>query len=1155
MTIQTRSKGSVLWYPTIMRVLGALTLLLAALGTMGAAQEIVDSWRYTLRKPVDGWQNADFDAADWTEGSGGLGTSETPGARIGTTWATNSIWLRKSYALPSLPSNPALWIHHDEDVEVYINGKLVASAGGFTRDYVAMPLDADKRSALRVGDNVLAVHCKQTGGGQFIDVHLIDGTQAPALPQPKRTTTPFQSQLITKWGMEVTAENAWTEYPRPQLQRDNWQNLNGYWDYAITPIAQTETPEKWSGKILVPFCLESKLGKVQYLLDASEALWYHRTFQIDLAHGTRQLLNFEAIDYRCEVYVNGKSVAKHQGGNTPFSIDITEAVKDGENELVVRVEDETEKWQLRGKQTLNARGIWYTQVSGIWQTVWLETVSSSFIDDLKIGSEASSGTISVRPIVKGNGPVRIVIKDGETTVAEATSTNAPVTLTIPQAKLWSPASPHLYSINATLLDAAGNAIDRVASYAGIRSVGKSKDGEGNWRFTLNGEVVFYWGPLDQGWWPDGLLTPPSDEAMVFDIEWLKSAGFNMIRKHIKVEPRRYYYHCDRLGMMVWQDQVSGGTGRNQGWPEWTRLQPNPVDAQWPPDQHRQFMLELDRMIYSLESHPSIVCWVPFNEAWGQHQTVEVGKWTSQRDPSRLVNIASGGNFWPAGDIVDEHRYPHPGFPFELNVNGRFDDYINVMGEFGGHGFPVQGHLWDANRRNWGYGDIPKTEAEYKERYVTSINMLNDLRGQGIAAGVYTQTTDVEGEINGLMTYDRQVIKIPADELLKIHAKLFENAPRVESDGKAAQADRFPDEAFQQVKTNRQPRPPMDAATIRAGLKSHDRALHIKSGWIRDPYITLGPDDFYYLTGTQPNENDPREAEDPYNLGLGEASIVGGQVRAFRSKDLVEWESLGTIFSTADFVPTKSRQNERKGVIWAPEVHWLGDRWALVHCPRQVSSFALTDGPELKGPWTHPMAKTLGQLHDPSLFTDEDGSRYLLWQNTFIAPLNQELTDYTAKPLRIDPTGTRPGPDGELIGRIGHEGATMIKVGGKYVHLGTAWSTDLGRRGSYNLYYCTSAEISGPYGPRKFAGRFLGHGTPFKDKEGKWWCTAFFNGNLPPLARQGIESRDLGDNAQTINEQGVTIVPLDVRVLADGEVFIRAKDPAYASPGPDEAQKF
>jgi hypothetical protein len=361
--------------------------------------------------------------------------------------------------------------------------------------------------------------------------------------------------------------------------------------------------------------------------------------------------------------------------------------------------------------------------------------------------------------------------------------------------------------------------------------------------------------------------------------------------------------------------------------------------------------------------------------------------------------------------------------------------------------------------------------------------------------------------------------------------------------------------FIAVETDRKPGPVMSAKAIRAGLKSHDRALYIKAGWIRDPYITLGPDDYYYLTGTQPNPGDPREADDPYNLGLGVNSIVGEKVRIYKSKDLIKWESLGDPFNIDDTYHISVQHEEpRNRLIWAPEVHWMGDRWALVHCPRYVSSLAVTQGKELSGPWIHPMGENLGDRHDPSLFEDDDGTVYLLWQNTLIAPLSKDLTHYTAEPVRIDPAGSRPGSDGKPISQIGHEGATMIKVGDKYVHLGTAWSTDKGRKGSYNLYYCVADKITGPYGPRKFAGRFLGHGTPFKDKNGNWWCTAFFNGNLPPLPRKGIQKRDLGEIAQTINEQGVTIVPLDVKVLADGEIYIRAKDPAYATPGPDESQK-
>ncbi|MEQ8789953.1 MAG: glycoside hydrolase family 2 TIM barrel-domain containing protein [Pirellulaceae bacterium] len=750
----------------------ALLVLLVCAAASG--QEIVDRWRYTLRPPGEGWRKADFDDTGWTEGAGGFGTRETPGARVGTVWATNSIWLRKTFTLDSVPDQPALLIHHDEDAEVFLNGRLAAGFKGFATEYKVAPLAKDKHALLRAGKNVLAVHCRQTRGGQFIDVHVVDAADAPKLPPPVRNTKPFVSPLITRWGEEVTPENAWTEYPRPQLQRDNWLNLNGAWDYAITDAKQHERPEAWTGEILVPFCLESKLGGVQRLLDASEALWYRRSFKASPQKDRRTRLNFEAVDYRCEVFVNNQSVGAHQGGNTPFSFDITDAIRAGDNDLVVRVEDDTEGWQLRGKQTLNARGIWYTQVSGIWQTVWLEHVPSNYVQDVKIATDAEAGSIMIRPVIGGDEKphtVQVIVRDGATEVAKAESHGGGISITIPAAKLWSPAAPHLYDLEVTLQNSDGAVVDRVKSYAGIRSVGKVRDAEGHWRFTLNGEPIFHFGPLDQGWWPDGLLTPPSDEAMRFDIEWLKQAGFNMIRKHIKVEPRRYYYHCDRLGMLLWQDQVSGGEK-----PKWTRLQADPEDAVWPDKQHKQFLLELEWMIDALENHPSIVVWVPFNEAWGQHRTVEVGKWVAQRDPSRLVNIASGGNFWPVGDVVDAHSYPHPGFPFEQGQDGRFDDYIKVMGEFGGHGFPAPEHLWDPKRRNWGYGGLPENKAEYKQRYITSLNMLNELRGRGIAAGVYTQTTDVEGEINGLLTYDRRVIKIPAKELAELHSMLFTDPP-------------------------------------------------------------------------------------------------------------------------------------------------------------------------------------------------------------------------------------------------------------------------------------------------------------------------------------------------------------------------------------------
>lgn len=748
----------------------AAFIVLIVTATASLGQEIADHWRYTLRRPNQDWQQATFDDSDWSLGFGGFGTRSTPGARVGTTWATRSIWLRKRFELNSIPTKPGLLIHHDEDTVVYINGQQVAQLRNYTTKYIVIPLAPENAAALRTGKNLMAVHCKQTTGGQFIDVHLVDTDNVPKLPKPKRSTKPFISELLTKWGEQVTPANAWTEYPRPLLKREAWTNLNGSWDYAVTPIQTQTSPSTWMGKILVPYCLESKLGGVQRLLDATEALWYRRSFDAKPDNDRRLILHFEAVDYRCEVFVNDESVGQHVGGNTPFSFDITDKVTNGQNELVVRVEDATEEYQLRGKQVLNARGIWYTQVSGIWQTVWLEEVPKNYITDLKISTSAETGSITVEPSIQGAGRTAVVVKDGDQIVARGGGERA-VTLKIQDAKLWSPATPHLYDIHVSLLGPTNQTLDTIVSYAGIRTIGKVKDADGHWRFTLNGETIFHWGPLDQGWWPDGLLTPPSDEAMLFDIEWLKAAGFNMIRKHIKVEPRRYYYHCDRLGMMVWQDHVSGGVGK--AWPAWTRLKPHPVDAEWPPNQHEQFMLELDRMITTLESHPSIVSWVPFNERWGQHLTMDVGKWTVERDPTRIINVASGGNFWPVGDVVDAHSYPNPEFPFADGTGGRFADYIKVMGEFGGHGYPVKGHQWDVNRRNWGYGGLPQNETEYKERYIRSLHLLNELRGKGIAAGVYTQTTDVEGEINGLITYDRKVIKIPAKDLAELHRILFE----------------------------------------------------------------------------------------------------------------------------------------------------------------------------------------------------------------------------------------------------------------------------------------------------------------------------------------------------------------------------------------------
>lgn len=358
--------------------------------------------------------------------------------------------------------------------------------------------------------------------------------------------------------------------------------------------------------------------------------------------------------------------------------------------------------------------------------------------------------------------------------------------------------------------------------------------------------------------------------------------------------------------------------------------------------------------------------------------------------------------------------------------------------------------------------------------------------------------------------------------------------------------------------------------IKKGIKSHDKALFLLNDWIRDPYIILGPDDYYYLTGTTPAPNDPREKNDPYNNGLGKTSIVGPSVKLWRSKDLAVWEYRGVIFDHKDGVQYKSGKEKYKNmmdrVLWAPEVHWTGTTWALLHCPRHFSNLVLADSPELspETEWSSPMIGGFVNKHDPSLFQDDDGTWYALWANTYIAELKDDFSAFVGEPVRIDPTGQRKNPrknndkeygKGEYTSVIGHEGATMRKIGDKYVHIGTAWSTDLGRKGSYNLYYCVADDIRGPYSERRFIGRFLGHGTPFIDKDGQWWCTAFYNADVPPLPTDGIETRDLGESAQTINQRGTTIVPLDVKILEDGDIYMRAKDPHYANPGPDENQQF
>jgi hypothetical protein len=576
---------------------------------------------------------------------------------------------------------------------------------------------------------------------------------------------PAASPLMTKWGKKVTPENAWKEYPRPQLVRKDWQNLNGLWDYAIT-AKESHKPEKWDGQILVPFCVESALGGVGKSVSKDQNLWYRRTIDAAAWKGQRVLLHFGAVDWEATVWVNGKELGTHKGGSDPFSFDVTDALTDGKGELVVRVWDPTDSGaQPRGKQQMKPEGIWYTPVTGIWQTVWMEPVSESRIESVAFTADIERDEVEI--LVRSTGPAKTVfveVKDPQGGLPSGVmgESGKPFRCKIGGAKFWTPDSPRLYAVRVQLRGAKLE--DEAASYFAMRTVAAAKDDKGILRMMLNGKPLFQMGPLDQGWWPDGLLTPPSEEAMRYDLEVLKKIGFNMLRKHIKVEPARYYYDCDRMGLLVWQDMPSGGVpGRGQLIPPDAKQ-----DANFTPDERKQFRAELKAMIDHLRFFPSIVVWVPFNEGWGQHDTNDILRWTKEYDPSRLVNGPSGWADRGYGDMKDMHNYPGPGmFPV-------MPDRVSVLGEFGGLGLPVKGHLWK-DRDNWGYQNF-KTEAELRQAYRTLMVRMHPLIGKGLAASVYTQTTDVEVEVNGLMTYDREVIKFDVAETARWHKALYGPPP-------------------------------------------------------------------------------------------------------------------------------------------------------------------------------------------------------------------------------------------------------------------------------------------------------------------------------------------------------------------------------------------
>jgi len=577
----------------------------------------------------------------------------------------------------------------------------------------------------------------------------------------KMATIPLQ----TRWAKEVSPTNALTAYPRPQMERANWQNLNGLWQYAITPRSDAQ-PSTWEGDILVPFAIESGLSGVKRMVQPDQDLWYKRSItKPALKKGERILLHFGAVDWQATVFINKKKVGFHSGGYQNFSLDITNALNKADNELLVKVYDPTDKGpNPHGKQVLNPKDIWYTPTTGIWQTVWMETVPATYIHNLKMFPDVDKEQMRLQVNVNEyehiqDYSIRVITSAHPSGISEHGYSGTFITLPVLNSRLWTPDDPFLYDLSVKLLY-KGKVIDEVKSYFGMRKVEIKKDAEGHDRLFLNNKYIFNLGTLDQGFWPDGIYTAPTDEALAFDIKAIKAMGFNTIRKHIKIEPDRWYYHCDKLGMIVWQDMVNPSFNLSD-------------------EAKKIFEQECKENIEQLYNHPCITTWTLFNEKWGQYDQQRLSEWIKKLDPTRLLNGHSGEilyvneklrspspNAWVSSDITDIHSYPDP-----MNAP-KMDGKARVLGEFGGIGLFVSGHQWNVNSA-WGYVNV--TPSEYKGKYTIMNQHIKLLEKEGLSASIYTQPFDVEGEQNGLMTYDREVVKISFVDLRKVHGMLVPEA--------------------------------------------------------------------------------------------------------------------------------------------------------------------------------------------------------------------------------------------------------------------------------------------------------------------------------------------------------------------------------------------
>ena len=567
--------------------------------------------------------------------------------------------------------------------------------------------------------------------------------------------------MYTYWGENLDPKHVHEEYPRPQMVRPEWECLNGYWDYAIVDEKDVHVnfpPKVWEGKILVPFSPEAPLSGVLRQLKPDEYLWYHRCIHLEQSgKNKRCILHFGAVDERCHGYVNGKHIGSHRGGYLPFEWDITDALCEGENHLYLLVADDSDTGTAsRGKQKLNRGGMYYTAQSGIWQTVWLEWVPENYIQSIKMTPDIDRNQIAVE--IQTQSPAKsykIEVYDGENCITSVRGESAFWSLDIPEQKLWSPEHPFLYSIKIWADQ------DYVESYFAMRSWSVEQDKEGILRVCLNHQPYFQNGVLDQGYWPDGLYTPPSDKALIYDIEMMKALGFNMLRKHIKIESLRWYYHCDRLGMIVWQDMVNGGsvpspllvTYLPTGLPAVQKLPKDVpmITGRMNRKAREAWITECGDTIRLLYNSPSIACWVPFNEGWGQFETKRIEAYIRNLDPTRLIDAASGWFDVGCGDFVSEHNYFRK---LKVHPDGK---RAFVLSEYGGYACHVNGH--SVVDEVYGYKTYTETEDLNKAFWKMMDESLLPLVDEGLCAAVYTQVSDIEEEVNGLLTYDRKVCKI------------------------------------------------------------------------------------------------------------------------------------------------------------------------------------------------------------------------------------------------------------------------------------------------------------------------------------------------------------------------------------------------------------